>query len=194
MKSVYYSSWGSVKGCDVVPQPVFGCPVWDGRNWLYVTIMEKVEGVVLSHVNSLSYRLWYHKQYNKSKALDAVVSTVTAFWSLGFSHNDLHWGNVIYDIKTNTAKLIDLETAVKMPLDNVRQMRRELSGYVIDALTRGNMMIDRLSELYNRYYKFVAISILYVASQYCQQYHDEDNRIYNTDDHLLPLTRNILHK
>jgi len=195
MEQVYYSSWGAIKGCDVVPQPIMGCPVWDGRTWLYVIIMEKVSGVPMSKANTLGYRLWYRNQYDKQHIIDEVAKVVAAFWSLGFAHNDLHWGNVIYDIKTDRVKIIDLESAVIMPLHNVDRLRRKISSCAMHlANDEQQRMIDCLVKIYKTNYKTSAISLLYLASMYCQQYQDQDNRIFNTDEHLLPMTKALLKK
>jgi serine/threonine protein kinase len=195
LEQVYYSSWSAINGCDVVPQPILGCPVWDGNTWLYVIIMENVSGVPLSKVNTLGYRLWYRNRYNKHTIIDEVAKVVAAFWALGFAHNDLHLGNVIYDIKTDKVKIIDLESAVKMPNYNVDKLRQKLSSC---AVRLGNdeekQIIDCLVKMYKKYYKTSAISLLYLASKYCQQYQDEDNRLYNTDEHLLPLASILLKK
>jgi serine/threonine-protein kinase RIO1 len=194
MDRIYYSSWGAINGCDVVPQPIMGCPVWDGRNWLYVTIMEKVSGEPLSKVNNLSYRLWHGRDYNKKRIIDAVSKVVAAFWALGFSHNDLHWGNVIYDIKTDKVKIIDLESAVMMPSQHVKTLRRHISDVAYNVNDGQERTIERLVYLYTTCYKSSSISLLYLASQYCQQYHDDDNRLYNTDDYALPMAFDLLKK
>lgn len=195
MDQVYYSSWGAISGCDVVPQPILGCPVWDGSTWLYVIIMEKVSGVALSKVNSLGYRLWHSKRYNKRKIIDEVAKVVAAFWALGYSHNDLHLGNVIYDINTNKVKIIDLESAVRMPSSNVKRLRKRMSSCIIRIDTCAiQQIINCLVHIYNIYYKTCSISLLYLASVYCQQYQDEDNRIFNTDEQILPMMNDLLKK
>ena len=194
MDHAYYSSWGAIKGYDVVPEPIMGCPVWDGRNWLYVTIMEKVEGEPLSKVSNFSYRLWHGKKYNKEKIMNAISKVIAAFWALGFSHNDLHWGNVIYDIKTDKVKIIDLESAVMMPFQHVKTLRRHMSDIASNVQDGQEQTIERLVDVYTTCYKSASISLLYLASQYCQQYQDEDNRLFNTDDHALPMTFDLLKK
>ena len=194
MDSIYYSSWCDIRGCDVVPEPIMGCPVWDGENWLYVTIMEKVSGEPLSKVDNLSYRVWHARKYNKSKVIDAVSKIVTAFWTLGFSHNDLHGGNVIYDIKTDKVRIIDLESAVKMPFQHVKSLRKKVTDIAMNVNDGQETTIKRLEYVYTTCYKASAISLLYLASQYCEQYQHDDNRLYNTDDHLLPMTFDLLRK
>jgi len=194
MDSIYYSSCGDIHGRDVVPQPIMGCPVWDGENWLYVTIMEKVSGEPLLKVGTLSYRVWHVREYNKNMIIDAVSKVVAAFWTLGFSHNDLHGGNVIYDIKTGKAKIIDLESAVTMPVQNVKSLRKKVADIAMHVNDGHETTIKRLEYVYTTCYKTAAISLLYLASQYCQQYQDDGNRLYNTDDHLLPMTFDILRK
>jgi hypothetical protein len=194
MDSIYYSSWGDIHGCDVVPEPIMGCPVWDGENWLYVTIMEKVSGEPLSKVDNLSYRVWHARKYNKNKIIDAVSKVAAAFWTLGFSHNDLHGGNVIYDIKTDKVKIIDLESAVTMPLQHVKNLRKKVADIAMHVNDGQEKTIKRLEYVYTTCYKTSAISLLYLASQYCEQYQDDDNRLYNTDDHLLPMTFDLLRK
>lgn len=196
MEQVYYSSWGVIRGSDVVPQPILGCPVWDGRTWMYVIIMEKISGVPLSKVNTLKYRLWHRKQYNKEHIINEVAKVVAAFWALGFAHNDLHLDNVIYDIETDKVKIIDLESAVRMPRYNVDRLRRKLSSSVVRVQGKNELqqIINCLVHIYNTYYKSGAVSLLYLASIYCQQYQDEDNRIFNTDEQFLPMASALLKK
>lgn len=188
MEQVYYSSWGVISGSDVVPQPILGCPVWDGRTWLYVIIMEKISGVPVSKVNTLSYRLWHRKYYDKEHIINEVAKVVAAFWALGFAHNDLHWNNVIYDIKTDKVKIVDLESAVRMPRYNVDRLRKRVSSSIVRIHGDNELeeIINCLVRIYTTYYKTAAVSLLYIASIYCQHYQDEDNRIFNTDEHFLP--------
>lgn len=185
MHTIYKSSWSNYQGKDIIPQPVMGCPMWNGKKWLYVIVMEKVSGVPLSHVKNLSYRLLNVKKHNKEKVIDAVANTMRAFWALGFAHNDLHWNNIIYDVNTNTAKIIDLESCVNIPERYVSQFREEL-------VNKNMLCVEQLSLLFVAHYKLPSVSLLNVASNYCERYEDKDNRIYNTDEHLLPMIKDLL--
>jgi serine/threonine protein kinase len=188
MHTIYRSSWSKYQGKDIIPQPVMGCPMWNGKKWLYVIVMEKVSGVPLNRVSHLSYRLLNVKNHNKKKVIDAVANTVSAFWALGFAHNDLHWKNIIYDVHTNTAKIIDLESCVNMLEMHVSRFREELCVLSLN----NDMFIEHLPSLFDAHYKLPSISLLYVASHYCEKYEDKDNRIYNTDEHLLPMIKDLL--
>lgn len=190
MHDIYHSKWGHLLGSDIIPQPIGGFPWWNGKKWRYITIMEKVEGVPLSKTTTLLYSLWNRKMFNKHNILNSVVQTITNFWTLGYSHNDLHFDNVIYDIKTNTAKIIDLETAVKIPNNHVEKFRKHLATNIIQSMSFNSINnLSCLSNLHKTYYKLPSLSLLYKASKYCERYEDEDNRIYNVDEYILPILR-----
>lgn len=190
---VYKTSWATFNGEEIVPEVVMGCPLWNGRRWVYVVIMEKVSGVPLSKVCSLPYRVWNGRKYNKKRILDTVTKMVSAFWALGYAHNDLHWDNIMYDIKTDTAKIIDLECCVRLPDDSVTNLREDLALMIMQSILNGDEENnDQLSYLFSKHYKPSALSLLYVATQYCERYADAENIIYNTDEHLLPMLSDLL--
>lgn len=173
MNDIYNSRYHHLRGCDIAPLPLLGCPIWNGKKWCYVIIMERVKGVPISRASILSSKVF---NYN-DKMHEALNDTLKTFWILGYAHNDLRGANVIYDTKTHTAKIIDFECAVRLPQDVVTTFRKCLFSE----------QCSNISDLFESVYKKPAVSLLYLVSKYCDQYADEDNFIFNTDDYLLRL-------
>lgn len=182
MDAVYNSSYEEYCGCDICPKPIFGCPFWTGKRWKYVIIMEKIAGDVFSYTYSFMNKILNFKKYDKKTIMNSLEKTLTTFWMLGFAHNDLRDGNIMYDMKTNKAKLIDFESIVKLPDDIVEKFRNKMK----------NDNNADVSDIFDQIYKKPALSLLCLSSHYCERYEDEDNSIYNTDDFFLRIAKTVV--
>jgi serine/threonine protein kinase len=182
MDAVFKSEYDKYKGSDIAPKPIFGCPVWTGRRWKFVIIMEKVSGKPFSQIYSPFNRLLNFGKYNKNDIMNSLTSSLITFWMLGFAHNDLRDANVMYDMNTNKSKIIDFESVVKIPDVVVNQFRIQM---IQDPS-------QDPSDMFENIYKKPALSLLSLSSMYCERYEDEDNTIYNTDDFFLRIAKTVL--
>lgn len=95
----------------------------------------------------------YHKNIKDVDFLkllwNNLVSVVKKFHLLGFSHNDLQPGNILYDPKTASVKLIDFETCIQLGEHN-------------HITPRWIYQYPRKSELSNIANDIWALSILYI--------------------------------
>jgi serine/threonine protein kinase len=167
------------KGVKLVPIVYFACPLYSNDKWYYIIVMEKINGVLLKTLRQPFNKLLRYIPYNKENIIEASTAALNNLWSLGFSHNDLHDGNVIYDKNTNSIVFLDCETVVYHTDEDIVKYK-ELSSkdYIVPA--------------YINAYKDSSISLLYIASFYTISYCDNENLIYNTDDWLLPMIKDIL--
>lgn len=167
------------KGVKLVPIVYFACPLYNNDKWYYIIVMEKINGIVLSKLTKPFNKLLRYIPYNKEIIIEASKTALDNLWSLGFSHNDLHDGNIIYDKSSNRIIFLDCETVVYHTNEDIVKYK-ELSSkdYIVPAYTKA--------------YKDSSVSLLYIASFYTISYCDNDNLIYNTDDWLLPMIKEVL--
>jgi Choline/ethanolamine kinase len=167
------------KGVKLVPKIYFACPLYSNDKWYYIIVMEKINGVLLKTLRKPFNKLLRYIPYNKKKILEASKAALHHLWSLGFSHNDLHDGNIIYDKTFNRIIFLDCETAVfHTDEDIVKYIELSSKDYIVPA--------------YITAYKDSSVSLLYIASFYTVSYYDNDNLIYNTDDWLLPMLQDLI--
>jgi hypothetical protein len=185
---VYTSSYDNIIGSSITCKPFFGCMIWTGKNWKYLIVFERANGVTLPKATSLLNKL-LNCRYDKNKIMHTLTMTAKNLWLLGFAHNDLRGDNVIYDIKTNTVKIIDFETAVRLPDNYIQDLRGKVAKVQEDGY-RYNF--EGLSCIFESCYKQIAVSLLALSEQVCLSYADEDGLIFNTDDFFLPLSFQIV--
>lgn len=163
----------------LVPKVYFACPIYNKDKWYYIIVMEKINGILLRDLRRPFNKYLRYIPYRKQKVLEATKTALEYLWSLGFSHNDLHDGNIIYDKVNNRIIFLDCETVVIHTDEDINKFKElsikhsSVSAYV-DA------------------YKDSSISLLHLASHYTISYADKDNLIYNTDDWLPTMINNIL--
>lgn len=171
---------------------IYKCiPVWDTsqRRWIYVIIMEKVNGHTLEQLNSMWFRLkhWclkFQPAYDKHKLYEGLFQTISTLWWLGYTHNDLHPKNIMVNTETYHVTLIDLETCVVIPFSEVYNHRLHLSQNIhpMDSFkTQVKVTIDS----YKRYLKLPAISLLSISKKFIHDFSDKDDLLYNTDEYIL---------
>jgi serine/threonine protein kinase len=177
---IYNSSYMLRKGCDIVCKPFFGCLLWNGKQWKFVSIYEKANGITLDRIYKHRF---FNARYDKVKILCNVAHAIKTMWLLGFAHNDLHDANIMYDLQTHTAKIIDFEMAVYLPDKTIQDMRSEPSDVIIMSRT----YCEQSAKWFDKHMKQMALSLLYLAKDICYVNTDEDGAIYNTDDHFLPM-------
>lgn len=168
-----------VEGFKIVPKIYFACPLYSNAKWYYIIVMEKINGIVLKTLRKPFNKFLKYIPYNKKKILEASKTALSQLWSLGFSHNDLHDENIVYDKEYDRVIFLDGETVVEHTHEDIIKYK-ELSSkhYMVHA--------------YVNAYKDSSISLLYIASFYTLSYSDKDNLIYNTDDWLLPMIEELM--
>lgn len=163
----------------LVPKVYFASPLYSNDKWYYIIVMEKISGILLKTFRSPFNKFLRYVPYNKQILIEATKTALCHLWSLGFSHNDLHDGNVIYDKKTNSIIFLDCETAVLHSDEDIEKFNElKLQDYIVPS--------------YITAYKDSSMSLLYIASFYTISYCDNDGLIYNTDDWLLPMIQETL--
>jgi ABC1 atypical kinase-like domain len=166
-------------GVSLVPKVYFACPLYYNDKWYYIIVMEKINGVLLKTLRKPFNKLLRYIPYNKKKILEASKTALHHLWSLGFSHNDLHDGNIMYDKTSNRIIFLDCETVVHhTDEDIVKYQELSSKDYIVTA--------------YTNTYKDSAVSLLYIASFYTISYCDSNNLIYNTDDWFLPMLQELI--
>jgi serine/threonine protein kinase len=163
----------------LVPKVYFASPLYYKDKWYYIIVMEKIKGILLKNLRRPLNKYLRYIPYKKQNILEATKTALEYLWSLGFSHNDLHDGNVIYDKNRNSIIFLDCETVVIHTDEDIDKYKQLNSKYPCVCA-------------YVAAYKDSAMSLLHLASLYTISYADEDNLIYNTDDWLPTMINNIL--
>lgn len=163
----------------LVPKVYFACPVYNKDKWYYIIVMEKINGILLKELRRPLNKYLQYIPYKRQKVIQATKTALENFWSLGFSHNDLHDGNIIYDKVNNRIIFLDCETVVI-------HTEEEISKYKQLSVKQSSV------SAYVDAYKHSSISLLHLASYYTISYADKDNLIYNTDDWLLTMIKATL--
>lgn len=119
-QKIYTRERNNVVGADLVCKPFACCPMdLRRKGWAFVTITSLANGISCSKMLNIFQRI-FHKVSMKEVYID-VATVCDQFWRLGFVHNDLHPGNVVYNPKTHKVTLVDLETVVELPEDVIAQ-------------------------------------------------------------------------
>jgi hypothetical protein len=176
--AIYTSEIGSYCGADIACKPCYAGLIWSGKTWKFMSVYEEAPGIPLSYITS---SIWPKITRDKKRIMETVQTLVKTLWILGFAHNDLYPANIMYDLETHTAKLIDFEMATQLPPLQVAQFQQEMQ--------KGDV---NLPKLFSTHYKETAISLLYLSKSVCVVPMDDDGCIYNTDDHLLPMLYAVL--
>lgn len=163
----------------LVPKVYFASPMYNKGKWYYIIVMEKINGILLKQFRSPFNRYLRYIPYKKQKILEASKTALEYLWSLGFSHNDLHDGNIIYDKNNNRIIFLDCETAVIHTEEDITKYKQLSSKH-----SSVSAYVDA--------YKDSSVSLLQLASFYTISYVDRDNLIYNTDDWLISMLNSML--
>lgn len=109
---IYTASKNDVNGSDIVCKPFMCSPVMTKKGWCFVFVSERALGTCVGTLVSTIPRMLLGVP--KKEFVAACADACDKLWKLGFCHNDLHPGNVVYNRVTKSAKFIDLETAVEV--------------------------------------------------------------------------------
>lgn len=163
---VYTSSYKDYKGSDIVTQPTFCTPFWNGSNWQFMIISQFAQGKSLHKFRGPLRK--FFKLYDKQHVMKTMYETIKTFWFLGFSHNDLSDHNVIYDLENNKVRIIDFESCVMLPPKIVSIFR--------DSLQTSSDIVAS----YTSHYKYPSLSLLSLSESICCKFIN-----INTDDLFL---------
>jgi serine/threonine protein kinase len=163
----------------LVPKVYFASPIYNNGKWYYIIVMEKINGILLKDLRKPLNKYIRYIPYKKQKVLQATKTALEYLWSLGFSHNDLHDGNIIYDKVKNRIIFLDCETVVIHTDEDIRKYEQLSSKHSCVSA-------------YVDAYKDSSVSLLHLASYYTISYADKDNLIYNTDDWLMSMLDSTL--
>ena len=155
----------------LVPKVYFASPIFNKGKWYYIIVMEKINGILLKDLRKPFNKYLRYIPYKKHTILEATKTALDYLWSLGFSHNDLHDGNIMYDKINNRIIFLDCETAVIHTDEDINKYKQ---------LCLKNSCVSAYVDAY----KDPSVSLLHLASFYTVSYTDENNLIYNTDDWL----------
>lgn len=114
-KRIYSTEKNGVSGSDCVCKPYACTPVKLGEKWHYVFVTELAKGKCVKVLQNFITRKVL--KISKKEMMVKLSEACDMLWSLGFAHNDLHPGNIIYNPETKSAKFIDLETAIEVTPD-----------------------------------------------------------------------------
>jgi serine/threonine protein kinase len=164
----------SEKDVKLVPKVYFASPMYNKGKWYYIIVMEKINGILLKDLTRPFNKYLRYIPYKKQQILEATKTALEHLWSLGFSHNDLHDGNIMYDKINNRIIFLDCETVVIHTDEDIDKYKQLSSKHSCVSA-------------YLNAYKDSSVSLLHLASYYTISYVDKDNLIYNTDDWVLTM-------
>lgn len=153
-EKIYTSFHKNFRGSNIVTEPIFCTPFWNGRSWQFMIISVYAEGKSLHKFRGPFVKLF--KMYDKQQILNQLYIAVKTLWILGFSHNDLSDYNIVYDVTKNSVKIIDFESAVKLPQEFIESFRNE-----------SNKTSTNIIDLYMKYYKYPSLSLLKLSETAC---------------------------
>jgi predicted Ser/Thr protein kinase len=168
------------KNVKIVPKLYFASPLYSNSKWYYIIVMEKIHGMNVDKLNTVFNKVFNKIIYNKHQLIEITKKSLHILWSLGFSHNDLHGGNVIYNSESNTIYFIDFETTVMHTQEDIIKFNNHVEKH------------NDIMSAYLSVYKDASVSLINLSSRYTISYADNQNLIYNTDDWLIPLLNDIL--
>lgn len=116
---IYTTSRNGVNGSDFACKPYICTPVKMSTGWCFVFVSEMAKGVCVKTL--MSFFPGKFLGVAKKEWKNVCFMACDKLWTLGFVHNDLHPGNVVYNPKDGSMKFIDLETAVEAPPEVVQQ-------------------------------------------------------------------------
>jgi len=108
---IYSTQRNGVNGSTLVCKPIMCIPVFK-KYWRFVFVSSIATGVPVSSLLGFWGRT-IHKVCKKTMYAD-LTKGCDSLWRLGFTHNDLHPDNILYDAKNRRVTFIDLETAVEV--------------------------------------------------------------------------------
>ncbi len=172
---------GGIQGHTVAPEPTLFAPIWTKRSgWMCVLVSQFVDGYTLKHLRRFKVRCCGREEVQKDDVVSAVERVLSDLWTLGFSHNDVHDRNVIYNPLTHRAMLVDFETCVKIEDEEIAAFLANSGSTPIDA--------------YRKYYKNTARRSLLALTAWCCYFLDDDEEIQNADDECVHIMKTILPK
>ena len=173
---VYKAQDGDVRGSEFFCKPFLMSPLLKQNKWRLGIATERALGkslVSLPSGTDTTYRVYA-----------AVERAVVSMWLLGFAHNDLHRGNVVYDVdkygEVQSVKIIDTESMV--------DLRGSGNGSVVQDFKTALMQkgVAEASEVFLQVYRTPALNLLAEASKFCTQFGDSDNVLGAPDQDFLP--------
>lgn len=169
-KVVTLSPFLTIYGKDIVPQFYqSGSIVFPEEHVkLRLTLQEYVRGKTVS---DLDFKI-------STKTFVLLETKIFFLWLLGFSHTDLHEGNII--IKGDNPYLIDLGFTVQMPQQLVTNLR-EVFLHIFSG-TFHPRDLDKMVKAYDAIYNLYASSILYKRLGYNN---DRKEKIWLWSDSLI---------
>lgn len=178
---IYSTERNGVRGADLVCKPYICCPMdlrW--RGWSFVTVTAFAEGIPCRKLLSLFHRL-IHKVSMKELYLD-LSTACDKLWKLGFVHNDLHPGNVMYSSKSRQVTFIDLETAVELP-----------SNVIGEYINARDSVAEDCHITFNRIILTPALHLLRHSERWLNEFTIKEvgycRGIYNVDGSLLEIIK-----
>lgn len=172
---------GCIQGHTIAPEPTLFAPIWTKRRgWMCVLVSQYVHGYTLKHLGRFRLPCCGRKEVVKDDVVSAVESALSDLWTLGFSHNDVHDRNVIYNPLTKRAMLVDFETCVQ--IEDV---------CVVAFLARSGLTAV---EAYRKHYKDAARRGLSALTAWCCYFLDEDQEIQNPDDECVYIMKVVMPK
>ena len=172
---IYRTSRNDVHGSDYVCKPYMCTPIKVDKGWHFVFVSDMAEGVIVKKL--MNFFLGMFHGVNKKQLNGVCTMACDKLWRLGFSHNDLHPGNVVYNPSDGSVKFIDLETAVEVPDEVVQEYLQARSQSNEDCyVTFGKVMLSP------------AMNMLRHSESWVNEFsHEEDGCkvLYNTDCHFL---------
>ncbi len=179
---IWNSKYKNIKGSDIVPKIFYSCPVVSNNGYfVYMIIMEKIIGRKIFYKYSFLNRI-FSLFYNKNLLYKNIFTSIKNLWLLGYSHNDLHLGNILIANnykKNKIIKFIDFETVQKIPCGNLLKFREELekeTDYI------------KISEIYINEVKPNILLMIYLSSKYFELYNID--YIQNSDEKFLLTLKN----
>jgi tRNA A-37 threonylcarbamoyl transferase component Bud32 len=89
--------------------------------------------ICISYVDGQSVRFSEIKKNNDAGKRAACLAALDALHSCGILHGDIHWGNFVFEIKSNRALIIDFGNSVKYGQFQELAVERKLLTEKLDA-------------------------------------------------------------
>lgn len=178
---IYNTTRNGVKGSDLVCKPFLCVPMYK-HGWQLVFVSSVAKGKTVSKKMGFFARnfLWSRNL----KMYQTLAKACDRLWSLGFAHNDLHPGNIMYDEKSGKVTFIDLESTVEVPMEAstayVERRRSSESNEDCDKTFKQTMAYD-------------AEILLEKSSKWINKFFtDGDNELPNPDGDFLSTLSEII--
>lgn len=149
--------------------------------------MEKINGSKLYYKSSIINKI-LNIFYDKNILYKNLFNSIKNLWVLGYTHNDLHLGNIIINRRFNnkfSIKFIDFESVTKISENNLLNLRKFLEEKENDYLN--------IIEFYINNIKPDILSLIYLSSYYFELHiNNKINQIENSDEQILLILKKYL--